>query len=67
MGFGNDPTEVAEAFEVALAHHGATCERVVYAVWDRTPDLANRAAFTARFAAADAEPSSNVSPGQGDR
>ncbi|MCP9624609.1 TIGR02452 family protein [Nocardia otitidiscaviarum] len=65
--FRNDPAEVAAAFEGALTCHGAAFERVVFAVWDRTPDSANRAAFTARFAAADAEPSSNVSPGQGGR
>ncbi|WP_306362085.1 TIGR02452 family protein [Nocardia sp. CC227C] len=52
--FRNDPAEVAEAFELALARHGAAFERVVFAVWDRTPDSANRAAFAARFAAADA-------------
>ncbi|SUA80996.1 Uncharacterized protein conserved in bacteria [Nocardia otitidiscaviarum] len=52
--FRNDPAEVAAAFEGALTCHGAAFERVVFAVWDRTPDSANRAAFTARFAAADA-------------
>ncbi|MFB9367126.1 TIGR02452 family protein [Kitasatospora albolonga] len=49
--FGNDPAEVAEAFELALATHGAPFTRVVFAVWDRTPVSANRAAFEARFGA----------------
>ncbi len=47
--FRNDPAEVAEAFERALGQHGATFERVVFAVWDRTRISANRAAFEARF------------------
>ncbi|MEV7024993.1 TIGR02452 family protein [Kitasatospora sp. NPDC093558] len=47
--FGNDPAEVAEAFEGALARYGAAFERVVFAVWDRSPVSANRAAFEARF------------------
>ncbi|MFF2039463.1 TIGR02452 family protein [Kitasatospora sp. NPDC058170] len=47
--FGNDPAQVAEAFEGALAQYGAAFERVVFAVWDRTPVSANRAAFEARF------------------
>ncbi|MFI5529064.1 TIGR02452 family protein [Kitasatospora sp. NPDC051853] len=48
--FANDPAEVAEAFDQALATHGAPFTRVVFAVWDRTPVSANRAAFEARFA-----------------
>ncbi|MFD9594735.1 TIGR02452 family protein [Kitasatospora sp. NPDC059973] len=47
--FGNDPAQVAEAFEGALAQYGAAFERVVFAVWDRTPVSPNRAAFEARF------------------
>ncbi|MCC9309300.1 TIGR02452 family protein [Kitasatospora sp. RB6PN24] len=47
--FRNDPVQVAEAFAVALASHGSAFERVVFAVWDRSPQSANRAAFTARF------------------
>ncbi|MGV9265529.1 TIGR02452 family protein [Kitasatospora sp. NPDC003701] len=50
--FRNDPAQVAEAFEGALAQYGAAFERVVFAVWDRTPVSANRAAFEARFGAA---------------
>ncbi|MFE5580589.1 TIGR02452 family protein [Kitasatospora sp. NPDC056531] len=50
--FRNDPAEVAEAFEGALARYGAAFERVVFAVWDRSPVSANRAAFEARFGAA---------------
>ncbi|MER8183490.1 TIGR02452 family protein [Kitasatospora sp. NPDC094015] len=49
--FRNDPADVAEAFETALAEHGAPFDRVVFAVWDRTPVSANRAAFEQRFAA----------------
>ncbi|NRQ39131.1 TIGR02452 family protein [Nonomuraea sp. NN258] len=56
--FGNDPREVAEAFQSLLGASGAlpgafagVFERVVFAVWDRVPDSANRAAFAARFAA----------------
>ncbi|MDH6577546.1 TIGR02452 family protein [Kitasatospora sp. MAP5-34] len=47
--FRNNPAEVAEAFERALKAYGATFERVVFAVWDRSPVSANRAAFEARF------------------
>ncbi|MFB7614261.1 TIGR02452 family protein [Kitasatospora sp. NPDC056181] len=50
--FRNDPAQVAEAFDGALAQYGAAFERVVFAVWDRTPVSANRAAFEARFGAA---------------
>ncbi|MFE6049773.1 TIGR02452 family protein [Kitasatospora sp. NPDC056446] len=50
--FRNDPAQVAEAFEGALARYGAAFERVVFAVWDRSPVSANRAAFEARFGAA---------------
>ncbi|WP_395294937.1 TIGR02452 family protein [Kitasatospora hibisci] len=47
--FRNDPAQVAAAFEGALAQYGAAFERVVFAVWDRTPVSANRAAFEVRF------------------
>ncbi|MEU4117544.1 TIGR02452 family protein [Kitasatospora sp. NPDC028055] len=47
--FRNDPAQVAEAFEGALARYGGAFERVVFAVWDRAPVSANRAAFEARF------------------
>lgn len=50
--FRNDPAQVAEAFATALEQYGAAFERVVFAVWDRTPVSANRAAFEARFGAA---------------
>ncbi|MFJ3216891.1 TIGR02452 family protein [Kitasatospora sp. NPDC086801] len=50
--FRNDPAQVAEAFEGALARYGAAFERVVFAVWDRSPVSANRAAFETRFGAA---------------
>ncbi|WP_329569638.1 TIGR02452 family protein [Kitasatospora sp. NBC_01266] len=50
--FRNDPEVVAEAFERALAVHGAAFGTVVFAVWDRSPESLNRAAFRARFAAA---------------
>ncbi|GAA3114020.1 TIGR02452 family protein [Streptosporangium carneum] len=58
--FRNDPRQVAEAFQVHLTAGGAfstAFERVVFAVWDRSPDSANRAAFTERFASAE-EPAS---------
>ncbi|WP_345698393.1 TIGR02452 family protein [Kitasatospora terrestris] len=48
--FRNDPAVVAEAFERALQTHGAPFGRVVFAVWDRVPESANRAAFEKRFA-----------------
>jgi uncharacterized protein (TIGR02452 family) len=51
--FRNDPGEVADAFHTHLAVGGAfssVFERVVFAVWDRSPDSANRAAFAERFA-----------------
>ncbi|WP_371498485.1 TIGR02452 family protein [Kitasatospora sp. NBC_00374] len=47
--FRNDPAVVAEAFETALTEHGAAFDRVVFAVWDRQPVSANRAAFEDRF------------------
>ncbi|WP_460719301.1 TIGR02452 family protein [Nocardia heshunensis] len=47
--FRNDSHEVAAAFEAALRKHGAAFEQVVFAVWDRSPVSANRAAFEARF------------------
>ncbi|MER7672002.1 TIGR02452 family protein [Kitasatospora sp. NPDC096128] len=50
--FRNDPAQVAEAFEGALARYGGAFERVVFAVWDRSPVSANRAAFEARFGTA---------------
>lgn len=48
--FANDPTVVAASFDTALASYGAAFDRIVFAVWDRTPVSANRAAFTKRFA-----------------
>ncbi|WP_030198621.1 TIGR02452 family protein [Streptomyces sp. NRRL S-87] len=48
--FGNDPAEVADAFAAALDTHGAPFARVTFAVWDRSADSLNRAAFRARFA-----------------
>ncbi|QLY29007.1 TIGR02452 family protein [Nocardia huaxiensis] len=50
--FRNDPGEVAAAFEQALGRRGAAFERVVFAIWDRSPVSANRQAFAARFSAA---------------
>ncbi|MFC9325923.1 TIGR02452 family protein [Kitasatospora sp. NPDC057015] len=50
--FRNDPAQVAEAFEAGLAEYGAAFDRVVFAVWDRTPVSPNRAAFEARFGTA---------------
>ncbi|MDH6112132.1 uncharacterized protein (TIGR02452 family) [Kitasatospora sp. MAP12-15] len=50
--FANDPAEVAAAFEAALERDGAAFDRVVFAVWDRTPVSVNRAAFEARFGGA---------------
>ncbi|MEC3953367.1 TIGR02452 family protein [Nocardia sp. CDC153] len=47
--FRNDPAEVAAAFDLALTKHGAAFDRVVFAIWDRSPMSANRAAFEARF------------------
>lgn len=47
--FRNDPAQVAEAFDAGLARYGAAFDRVVFAVWDRSPVSANRAAFEARF------------------
>ncbi|MFG3224227.1 TIGR02452 family protein [Kitasatospora sp. NPDC048194] len=47
--FRNDPAQVAEAFEGALARYGAAFDQVAFAVWDRSPVSANRAAFEARF------------------
>lgn len=50
--FRNDPREVAEAFHAHLTAGGAfsaAFERVVFAVWDRSPDSVNRAAFAERF------------------
>ncbi|MEV0841867.1 TIGR02452 family protein [Actinocatenispora sera] len=48
--FRNDPNQVADAFHAALtgAFAGAF-ERAVFAIWDRSADSANRAAFAARF------------------
>jgi uncharacterized protein (TIGR02452 family) len=53
--FGNDPAQVAAAFEQALASHGAGFARVVFAIWDRSPESANRQAFRHRFAPAAAD------------
>ncbi|MCP2306941.1 TIGR02452 family protein [Kitasatospora paracochleata] len=50
--FRNDPAVVAEAFERALATCGAAFDRVVFAVWDRSPVSANRTAFEDRFGTA---------------
>ncbi|MCO5997039.1 TIGR02452 family protein [Actinoallomurus rhizosphaericola] len=52
--FRNDPRQVAEAFHAHLAAGGDYADvfdHVVFAVWDRNPEPANRAAFTAYFAA----------------
>jgi uncharacterized protein (TIGR02452 family) len=57
--FRNDPRQVAEAFHTHLTTDGAfssAFEQVVFAVWDRSPDSTNRAAFTERFAPADPAP-----------
>ncbi|WP_067474532.1 TIGR02452 family protein [Actinomadura hibisca] len=54
--FRNDPDDVAEAFHAHLTAGGAFStlfERVVFAVWDRSPDSANRRAFADRFTPAD--------------
>ncbi|MEO3756341.1 TIGR02452 family protein [Streptomyces sp. B6B3] len=51
--FRNDPHEVAEAFHSHLTAGGAfstAFERVTFAIWDRSPDSANRAAFSECFA-----------------
>jgi uncharacterized protein (TIGR02452 family) len=58
--FRNDPGEVAQGFHTHLTAGGAfssVFERVVFAIWDRSPDSVNRAAFAERFASAD-EPAS---------
>lgn len=50
--FRNDPREVADAFHTQLADGGAfssAFDRVVFAVWDRSPVSANRTAFEERF------------------
>lgn len=47
--FRNDPREVAEAFHARLTASPGLFDQVVFAVWDRTPDSANRAAFAERF------------------
>lgn len=51
--FRNDPEQVADAFHAHLvAGTGAyrnIFAKVVFAVWDRTPQSPNRAAFAARF------------------
>jgi uncharacterized protein (TIGR02452 family) len=50
--FRNDPREVAEAFHAHLTGDGAfsaAFDQVVFAVWDRSPVSANRAAFAERF------------------
>ncbi|MFC4128294.1 TIGR02452 family protein [Nocardia rhizosphaerae] len=50
--FGNDPAEVAAAFDAALSRWGAAFEHVVFPVWDRAPVSANRTAFEQRFGGA---------------
>ncbi|GAA1018025.1 TIGR02452 family protein [Acrocarpospora pleiomorpha] len=48
--FRNDPREVADAFHTHLTGAFSTVfERVVFAVWDRSPESTNRAAFADRF------------------
>jgi uncharacterized protein (TIGR02452 family) len=48
--FRNDPAEVAGAFHAHLTGaFSSAFERVVFAVWDRSPGSANRAAFAERF------------------
>jgi uncharacterized protein (TIGR02452 family) len=48
--FRNDPREVAGAFHEQLTGaFAAAFERVVFAVWDRTPESVNRAAFREQF------------------
>lgn len=50
--FRNDPHDVADAFHTHLTAGGAfstAFERVVFAVWGRSPDSVNRAAFADRF------------------
>jgi len=49
--FRNDPREVAEAFHAPLTAgaFAGVFERVLFAVWDRSPESANRAAFEERF------------------
>ncbi|MBW8487589.1 TIGR02452 family protein [Actinomadura sp. PM05-2] len=50
--FRNDPRQVADAFHAHLVGPGAftgAFERVVFAVWDRSPVSANKAAFAERF------------------
>ncbi|AQZ61358.1 unnamed protein product [[Actinomadura] parvosata subsp. kistnae] len=50
--FRNDPRQVAGAFHAHLTGGFAgVFERVVFAVWDRNPESANRAAFAERFPA----------------
>jgi uncharacterized protein (TIGR02452 family) len=53
--FGNDPAEVAAAFDTALATHGAPFTRIVFAVLDRAAGTPNLTAFQARFATARAQ------------
>ncbi|MGP4097874.1 TIGR02452 family protein [Nonomuraea sp. KM90] len=49
--FRNDPREVAGVFHEHLTGaYAAVFDQVVFAVWDRTPESANRAAFADRFA-----------------
>ncbi|APR75618.1 Hypothetical protein A7982_00964 [Minicystis rosea] len=49
--FRNDPTEVADAFAKALAgpRLAGAFARIVFAVYDRSPNLVNRRAFEQRF------------------
>jgi hypothetical protein len=66
--FRNDPGEVAGAFHTHLTGGGAfssAFERVTFAVWDRSPDSVNRAAFAERFAAVASAPATSAGPDQG--
>lgn len=52
--FRNDPRDVAAAFHAHLGAGGAfssAFDHVLFAVWDRSADSVNRAAFAARFGA----------------
>ncbi|MEU7861042.1 TIGR02452 family protein [Nonomuraea sp. NPDC049141] len=61
--FRNDPHQVADAFHhhlTAGAAFSTVFERVVFAVWDRSPDSANRAAFADRFTTVEEPPSEGL-------
>jgi uncharacterized protein (TIGR02452 family) len=49
--FRNDPDQVAEAFALGLGQLAGFFERVVFAVYERTGDGPNLAAFRRRFGA----------------